>query len=275
MSEFRIDQIKSQDASRGPDIAGITTFTGTSGIVMPSGNIFRRYSQDNIVDDGLILYLDAGNVSSYPGSGTVWYDLTARTNGGTLINGPTYSSSDGGSIVFDGENDRIHVLDLLASTIGETFTAETWIYPTDFSAPTGSPSDAYPRRIMTCHRSSGSTKWCLGIDTSGRLGFGGAAGAEEAADKKYQLSLNTYYHVVLSHNGTSYKIYVNGTEEVDQTTSPIDSGSVSNLAISGRPETQTDRVFEGRIPQVRIYSRPLIPSEIKQNFNAFRGRYGL
>ena len=42
MSEFRIDQIKSQDASRGPDIAGITTFTGTSGIVMPSGDTAYR-----------------------------------------------------------------------------------------------------------------------------------------------------------------------------------------------------------------------------------------
>jgi hypothetical protein len=42
MSEFRIDQIKSQDASRGPDVAGITTFTGTSGIVMPSGDTAHR-----------------------------------------------------------------------------------------------------------------------------------------------------------------------------------------------------------------------------------------
>ena len=45
MSEFRIDQIKSQDATRGPDVAGITTFTGTSGIVMPSGTTVDRASQ--------------------------------------------------------------------------------------------------------------------------------------------------------------------------------------------------------------------------------------
>ena len=46
MSEFRIDQIKSQDATRGPDVAGITTFTGTSGIVMPSGNTAYRGGRD-------------------------------------------------------------------------------------------------------------------------------------------------------------------------------------------------------------------------------------
>ena len=59
MSEFRIDQIKSQDATRGPDVAGITTFTGTSGIVMPSGDTAYRLVEDpNLVTDGLILQYD-------------------------------------------------------------------------------------------------------------------------------------------------------------------------------------------------------------------------
>ena len=61
MSEFRIDQIKSQDATRGPDVAGIATFTGTSGIVMPSGDTFRREVIDNIVADSLTCYIDATN----------------------------------------------------------------------------------------------------------------------------------------------------------------------------------------------------------------------
>ena len=52
MSEFRIDQIKSQDATRGPDVAGITTFTGTSGIVMPSGNTAYRGGRDRGVFAG-------------------------------------------------------------------------------------------------------------------------------------------------------------------------------------------------------------------------------
>jgi hypothetical protein len=80
---------------------------------------------------------------------------------------------------------------------------------------------------------------------------------------------------VLAHNGTSYKIYVNGTEQVDQTTSPIDPNNQSNLAISGRPEGYTDRVFEGRIAQARIYNDVLTASEVSQNFNATRGKYGV
>ena len=61
-----------------------------------------NYCTQQIVKDGLVLALDAGNTKSYPGSGTSWSDLSGQGNTGTLTNGPTYSSADGGSIVFDG-----------------------------------------------------------------------------------------------------------------------------------------------------------------------------
>ena len=205
-------------------------------------------------------------------------NLSSDTDNGTLVNGVTFNSD--GYFDFGGVDGKIETA-LSSSAIGNTFSAEVWIYPTDFSAPSGSPTDAYPRRIMTCHRSVGSTKWCLGIDTSGRLGFGGASGVEEATDKKYQLSLNTYYHVVLTHeelgpNGSpAYKIYVNGTEQVDQPISPIDANHQSNLAIGGRPSGYGDRVFEGRIAQARIYNVVLSDTEVSQNFNATRGKYGV
>ena len=59
------------------------------------------YNIKKMVTDGLVLCLDAANTKSYPGSGTTWSDLI-ESNNGTLVNGPTYSSADGGSIVFDG-----------------------------------------------------------------------------------------------------------------------------------------------------------------------------
>lgn len=51
----------------------------------------------NIVEDGLVLYLDAANKKSYPGSGTVWKDLSGNGNDGTLTNGPTFGSTNLGS----------------------------------------------------------------------------------------------------------------------------------------------------------------------------------
>ena len=78
MSEFRIDQIKSQDATRGPDVAGITTFTGTSGIVMPSGNTNYRGGRGR----GIVL---GGYTGPSPNAGmnNIDYVTIATTGNGT------------------------------------------------------------------------------------------------------------------------------------------------------------------------------------------------
>ena len=67
-----------------------------------------------IVTDGLVLYLDAANNRSYPGTGTTWSDLVGSNNG-TLNNGPTFSGANGGSIVFDGSDDYINMGDILSA----------------------------------------------------------------------------------------------------------------------------------------------------------------
>ena len=201
--------------------------------------------------------------------------ITVNGNAASTTNGPTHNNVASGYFTFDGTDDTVAVPDLTAEKMGNTFTAEAWIYPTNFTEPAvaGGATDAYPRRIMSTNRIIGSTKWCIGIDTSGRLGFGGQAGVEEAADKLYQLSLNTYYHVVLVHNGTSYKLYVNGEEKVDQPSSPIATTSQSYLEIGGRPDGQTDRVYQGRMGEVRVYLRAISPAEVFQNYNATKSKY--
>ena len=68
-----------------------------------------RVANSTIVSSGLVLHLDAGNASSYPGSGTTLTDLSGSGNNGTLVNGPTYSSANGGSLSFDGVNDYVSV----------------------------------------------------------------------------------------------------------------------------------------------------------------------
>ena len=84
----------------------------------------------NVVEDGLVLALDAGNTKSYPGSGTTWTDLSGKDNNGTLTDGPTFNSANGGSIVFDGTNDQINCgsSDDFAFGTGD-FTIEFWCNP--------------------------------------------------------------------------------------------------------------------------------------------------
>jgi hypothetical protein len=76
-------------------IQGVT-LTGTYVVDLPG-----------VVTTNLSMFLDAGNASSYPGSGTAWTDLSGNSRNGTLTNGPTYTSADGGSIVFDGTDDFV------------------------------------------------------------------------------------------------------------------------------------------------------------------------
>ena len=86
MSEFRIDQIKSQDATRGPDVAGITTFTGTSGIVIPSGDTAYRGGRDRAVSGGGL----------QPGKSNTLCYFTISTTGNAVDFGDLTTARKGG-----------------------------------------------------------------------------------------------------------------------------------------------------------------------------------
>src|SRR6056300_758964 len=81
-----------------------------------------------IVTDGLVLALDAGNPKSYPGSGTVWRGKSGNGNNGTLTNGPTFSSDNGGAIVFDGADDTVSIPhDSTIDFATNSFSLHTWV----------------------------------------------------------------------------------------------------------------------------------------------------
>jgi hypothetical protein len=89
-----------------------------------SGRFTMSTAASPLITTGLMLYLDAGNALSYPGSGTTWTDLSGNGRDGTLTNGPTYSATNGGSIVFDGSNDYVQCLGSLTVTAA---TFVSWI----------------------------------------------------------------------------------------------------------------------------------------------------
>lgn len=76
-----------------------------------------------IVSEGLVLYLDAANSKSYSGTGTTWTDLSGNSNNATLVNGPTYSSLNGGGIVLDATDDFISITPSASLKVdGDNFT---------------------------------------------------------------------------------------------------------------------------------------------------------
>ena len=210
-----------------------------------------------IVTDGLVLYLDAGNTKSYPGSGTTWTDLSGNGNNGILTNGPTYSSSNGGAIVFDGVNDRIECGTWSVPYI----TVSTWVYKTSSTTNQG-----------ICRKQTG---WAVS-QYNGTLQV--APGTSWTFyNTGYTIPLNTWVNVVYTYSGTgttgSQTVYVNGSNIYSTSAGSGAISANSNVVRIGYDDNNW--FWGGRIAQTQIYNRALTASEIQQNFNALRGRFGI
>jgi hypothetical protein len=218
----------------------------------------------NIVMPGLVLYLDAGITQSYPGSGTTWTDLSLSGNNGTLINGPTYISDNGGYLVFDGASDYVVKSNFSGLGSNPSYTMMTWMQ-------------------------FGNLSIGGGIDTNimwyGGETIRGAAALDQKANKFCSLHygddivfnsfspvLNTSYHALMSYDNSSrvVKLYVNGVFIESGTHSGNLNITSQNLFIGGGPRTWT-----GKISTPQIYNRVLSDAEVLQNYNSQKGRFGL
>lgn len=215
-----------------------------------------------IVSDGLALTLDAGNTKSYPGSGTTWSDI--KGNNGTLTNGPTYSSDNGGFIVFDGTDDYIDVsgTESFNAPLSINFTLSIWVYPTKTGNWQG---------VFTKNRSTG-TQVGLFLSSSNEFVFGFSGSGGNLIGSSF--STNTWYHIVLVQAAnTSRKIYINGSLDITKTSSFGTTSSGSETFRLGQA-SGVNEYFGGRISNASIYNnKALTASEVLKNYNSLKGRY--
>jgi hypothetical protein len=230
-----------------------------------------------IVTDGLVLALDAGNTKSYPGSGTTWTDLSGNGNNGSLENGVGYNSNNGGSLSFDGVNE--HVSFSSASELQFLnrlpYTLEVWMYPT--ANPGASTwTGIFNREDSSVGSRDGYNIYLNGSASSTfylateRFCTGTATGVGYTYNES--VLLNIWHHVVATYDGTTLRLYRNG-EQLNSTTS---TGNITNtsktLEIGSRG---SGSYFNGRLTGQKIYNKALTASEIQQNFNATRSRFGI
>jgi hypothetical protein len=224
-----------------------------------------------IVTDGLVLYLDAGNTKSYPGTGVTWSGLSKSNNNGTLILSPTFDSSNGGSIVFNGSNQYIDCGNTnLGINAGSTqITLETWVYPTSFISFRG--------LISRVGGTSPFGGWMIYMTSSSKFGFAvNISGVWTTMDGPLSpLSTNNWYHVCGTYNGTTMNLYINGLlASTTNSSGTIQyTGSLSNLGIGYNGAGSS--FFPGRIAIAKIYSKSLSSQEVLQNYNATKSRFGL
>ena len=209
-----------------------------------------------IVTNGLVLALDAGNIKSYPGSGTNWSDLIGSGNNGTLTNGPTYSSTSGGSIVFDGGNANVSI-----GTNGFSFG----ISPGTLSAWAKTNDRYSTRTIISYGNATTNGARFLGIGAS-NFYFSGYGSSISASG----VSTDTWFNLVGVYDGTNASMYVNGALVAGPTARSWNT--VANNAGIGKNVSNSE-YWSGDVAQVQIYNKALSAAEIQQNYNALKGRY--
>jgi len=230
-----------------------------------------------IVTDGLIFAVDAANKKSYPGSGITITDIGGNENTGTLTNGPTFDSGDGGSIVFDDINDYI--------TFGNTSTLNfEWNDPHSIEVwlKRSNSGDSY---IVGKNESSGNYRGTEFTFSGVNLIQYVIRNSNTTGTRIFSRSTNTYndgewHQFVVTYDGSGTAggigIYVDTISDVNVVnTGNITGGitSTANAVIGAR--NGVANYFGGNIASVKYYNKVLTSAEILQNYNTTKGRFGL
>ena len=219
-----------------------------------------------IVTDGLVFAVDAANKKSYPGSGTTWTDL-AGSNNGTLTNGPTFDSGNGGSIVFDGSDDKVTVGNAPLLQITEDITILTVV---KFI----SPYQQY-REIVSKWVADNNREFEFRLDTDGKLAFLDDNG-KKVQNANLTISLDEITMAGVTRNLTTNKVefFINNQSDGQVNYSGTVGTSTSDVGVGCRANA-TFGLNNLNIYLVQIYDRALSSTEILQNYNALKSRFGL
>ena len=228
----------------------------------------------NIVSNGLVLCLDAANRKSYVSGSTTWRDISSNNNNGTLVNGPTFSSANGGSIVFDGTNDTVSVTKPNPNVAGYISLC-TWIKFNNYDSGLSSgPVIIHKGNHYTIQMRSqvGIDYWTY-ADSSfwSYIEFG-----YRQAPGLYQI--NTWMNIVVTKDSSNtVRLYKNGV--LLDTRASFGSALTqtnSTLFLSGYSDTDanpTTSLLNGNIATTQIYNRALSAQEVEQNYEALKSRY--
>jgi hypothetical protein len=216
-----------------------------------------------IVRDGLVLALDASDRNSYPGSGTTWSDISGNGNNGTLTNGPTFSSDNGGSIVLDGTNDYINVGSL---NLQQNWTLETICYMNSDSSFSifgqGTTSVNQGLHIVYTNGSRGMIYGMYGNDND--------------YQNNYRPVTGRWYHWIFTYNSSTYAKQFYADTVLQTSPASVQNQYLGSGQLNvGANYSSALSPANGRFAIARMYTRILSASEIAQNYNATKSRFSL
>jgi hypothetical protein len=229
----------------------------------------------NIVKEGLVLYLDAASGTSYSPytSGNTWRDISGNGNNGTLINGPSYSSGNGGSIVFDGIDDFVSLSNSSSLTqAGNTqFTVELW----------ARKAQADKDLLIGAQDQAVLKGWFLQWYSDSVVYFGVRNGGSNTYNRVSLSYTSSFQNLVgvfdgsQSTDATKNKIYINGTQQTLITNPQLSSVPTDLVQLTIGRVVNFNGFTTANISVVKIYNRALSAQEVLQNYNSVKSRFGL
>lgn len=223
-------------------------------------------SVGGVITTDLVLHLDAGNSTSYPGTGTNWTDLVS-TNNATLENGTAYNSGNGGHFVFDGSDDYV---DATFFTVPSKITVSVWCS----IDTTGSV-----QQLLSSDDSTTPVRnWQFRVETSGAVrAFVFHTSGSNFVDvtTSSTLSTNTWTQVSMTVDGTNLKIYFNGVEQASTSFpySILGNGLTGDLLMGARHSGNLSNHLDGKIAVGLIYSEALSSTDLTYNYNILKDRF--
>ena len=251
------------DAAVSTPIPDVFALKFSTGNLILSGALTIK-TPPKINTTNLVLHLDAGNSSSYSGSGTTWTDLSSSSNNGTLTNGVTYSSDNGGVLVFDGTDDYV-VTSSDMFNANANFTFSMWLNSDSFAVQKAFVADVDNSQSLFLRYNNNGIQ-LVNSNTEVLGNFSSST-----------LSTNTWYNITFTKSSTTYTLYINGSS-VSSLTGISHSFTHSPTTIGANknntPPPAYKNNFDGKIGQVLAYSSALSDDLIQQNYNALKSRYG-
>jgi hypothetical protein len=215
---------------------------------------------NKIVSDGLVLYLDGANTESYPGTGLTWSDLSATVVQGSLLNGPTFNTGGGGHFSFDGSNDYVDMGQVnFTSDVNITFDIVVYVdssqaqYANIFDYNHGGGGF-----VLQQYWPNATTSWYFYTGFSFLF---------------FSIPTNQIIYLTIVKSGTTCTAYIDGEFSTS-------SGVSNSLTATGKTLhiarlVGGGRNFNGKIYSFKAYNRALTASEVFQNYDVTKIRYGI
>lgn len=221
----------------------------------------------NYVTSNLVYFLDAGNSSSYPGSGSTWTDLMGTGKNMTLYNSPAYSSANGGYLTFVPASSQ-YAECTTSLTYMSNYSLEVWHYYTTYSGTNPCiVTEIFPgttSRIAYCLGNASLTMPILqnAFYTGGWQATSG-----------WVPTANAWYQIVGTYDGANLRLYVNNSNIITTANTSVVQSNTAGFRLMRRWDNAD--YWGGRLGIYRVYNRALTAVEVSQNFNASRSRFGL